>query len=108
MASHADLAFIASYGGFQDRIRYPVMKEAIEAMSEAATTPNHALRVVYAKTVIAGTLNLHEWALAILTDAIVAAKANRGLVDNSDFGIPDADIEAAVGSLFDEFAGVAT
>lgn len=106
MALYRDLVNVAHQPNFQDRVKYALESAAVNIMAEVNTTANHATRVTYANKVLAGQINILECAIAVMTNASIAAEAN--ILTSPDFAIPDADIQFAVNSLFNAFAGIAS
>lgn len=103
MASFSDLGSIALDGNFQKRIQYAMTVAAVNVYSEAANTTGHAARSAFAVKVINGQVNITAAALAVLTNASIAAEAV--LLTTPAFAIPDGDIQFAVNSLWNSFAG---
>lgn len=64
---------------------------------------NHSGRATFSIKVAQGNYNLAAAALAVLTNATIAAEATNGTSGNM---IPDADIQFAVNSLWNMLAGV--
>ena len=106
MALFRDLNTIASDSGFQGRCRYALMVAAVNVLAEVNTTTNHNKRANYGLAVLAGSANMLLVAILVLTNATIAAEANAATAP--DFAIPDADIQFAVNSLFNDLAGVTT
>lgn len=74
-------------------------------MSEPVGTANHAERVVWAKSELAGTNPTAEQSKSVATNATIqAALDDTQELDN----VSDADIEFAVNSLVNAWAGVST
>jgi hypothetical protein len=102
MADYDDLIKIAGNSGFQDRIKYALTQSAISVYNEASSSTGHIPRLAYATGIIAGNYNLGPAALAVLTNATIAAEAT--LSSAPDFAIPDTDIQFAVNSLWNALA----
>ena len=103
MASYDDLIAISGNSGFQNRVRYALTSAAVSVYNELSSTTGHTARVAYASGVINGSYNLAPVSLAILTNSSIAAEAT--LSSAPDFNIPDSDIQFAVNSLWNCFAG---
>ncbi len=103
MANYDDLMTIALNSRFQDRIKYALTSAAVSVFNEASSTTGHTARVEYADGIIRGSYNLGPASLAVLTNTTIASEAN--LAHAPDFSIPDSDIQFAVNSLWDAFAG---
>lgn len=86
---------------FAGRVEYALMVAAVNIMAEVNTTPNHASRVTYAKTVLNGTAPIRSAVISVLTNSTIAAVA-----DSSS--VVDSDIQFAINSLFNALAGVST
>lgn len=95
----ADAMTVARNGGFQERVKYFLQKAALAVMAEVNTTAAHAARVVYAKVVLTGDASVPEAAVAVVTNATVAA---------AGFNVTDNDLEFTVNSVFNALAGVST
>jgi hypothetical protein len=106
MALFHDFTTISTNVGFQGRCQYALTVAAVNVVAEANNTANHQQRVNYAKTVINGTASILPVALAVLTNASIAAEAVASTTP--DYAIPDSDIQFAVNSLFNALAGVTT
>ncbi len=102
MASYDDLITIAGNNGFQNRIKYALTQAAVSVYNELSSTTGHTQRVAYAESIIQGSYNLAPAALAVLTNSTIAAEAT--LSSAPGFGIPDADMQFAVNSLWDALA----
>jgi hypothetical protein len=103
MASFSVINTIAEDTGFLRRVHYALMIAAVNVAAEGAVA-NHTPRLAYAQTVFAGTANIKAVALAVLTNASIAAEVN--MAQPLDFAIPDSDIQFAVNSLYSALAGV--
>lgn len=104
MASFSDLGIIAKDSNFQGRVQYAMTVAAVNVYSEATNTVGHPARLAFAKQVFAGTFNITFSCMLVLTNASIAAEAN--LATTPGFAIPDGDIQFAVNSLWNDFAGV--
>jgi hypothetical protein len=107
MASLANLATIASDPNFQLACGMALETAAINVLAEDPTTSNHALRSRYAIQVVGGSANLRGVALAVLTNATIAAEANVS-EPTQQYAIPDSDIQFAINSIFNDLAGIST
>lgn len=117
-----DIATIATNARFQSRVNYYINQSSLNVLSEDPQTVNHALRVIFAKSIVTGPVTLiglspipnqnnllQRYSLEVLTNTTIAAEAQ--LVDNQqvplpDFNIPDADLQFTINSLFNDFAGI--
>lgn len=102
-ANFAQLAQIAASQEFQQRVGYAMNVAASNVYSEAGTVTGHGVRATFATKVANGNFNLGAAALAVLTNATIAAEASIGVSLNT---IPDSDIQFAVNSLWNILAGV--
>lgn len=102
-AALPNIGQIASLPEFQQRVGYWLMSAAVAVYAEAGTTPGHAARTAYAIKVANGQANLQSAALAVLTNATIAAEAVK--TNAAGNGIPDGDIQFAVNSLWNLLAG---
>jgi hypothetical protein len=110
-----DLVTISNDVRFQSRVNYYLNLAAINVLSEANTTASHFQRAAFSKSVIAttqplvgsiGTTSnpvLQKYGLNVLTNTTIAGEAT---LAGPDFAIPDSDINFAVNSLFNDWAGV--
>lgn len=98
---------IAQQACFQGRVNVALMKSAVAVMTEANTVTGHALRVTYAKTVLAGVAAMLPVALAVMVNATIQAEANIVLPTDGAYGVPDSDIEFQTNSIFSALSGVA-
>lgn len=99
-----DIIAIAKQDYFKDRVRFYATKAAIAVMSEAGNVVGHAERVIYAKAILAGSVDIQQLAYGVVTNSTIAASADAGTPP--DFEIVDGDIEFVVNSLFNAYAGV--
>jgi len=104
MALFRDLDTIASNSGFQGRIGYALQVAAIAALAEDPSTANHGARRAYAVKVLTGQASLFSAALAVLTNATIAAEAV--VATTPDYSIPDTDLQYAINTIFDSLAAV--
>lgn len=104
MATFSDLGTIARDNNFQTRVQYAMMVAAVNVYSEATNTVGHPARLAYAKQVFAGSFNIMFACMMVLTNSTIAAEAV--LATTPGFAIPDGDIQFAVNSLWNDFAGV--
>lgn len=79
------------------------LEAAIAIMNESAETVNHAERVAYAKSVIAGGLNTTQAAKIVATNATVAGYLGAG---RSVWAGQDSDLAFVVASVWNALAGV--
>lgn len=107
MASYHDLMTISTDTAFQLRVLYALQSAAINVMAEDNSTTGHALRVAFAKNILAGFGNISNVTIGVLTNSSIASEANLSNTTNGGYSIPDGDITFAVNSLFSAFAGVA-
>jgi hypothetical protein len=105
MASLTDLGYIAQDGHFQHRVNLAAVNAALAVMAELATVPSHALRITFAKSILSGSTNMLFLSYGILENSTISAEAT--ITVNPDFSIPDADIQFAMNSIFNAYAGVA-
>ena len=95
----------ADQPGNQLLVQYCMIKAAVDILGEAyggggqPTTAEHALRIAYAGEVLAGNADVWRYALAVSSDWAVGPA-----IDN-DTEPTDAQLQAAVNSLFSDFAG---
>lgn len=104
MASFDDLNTIANNAGFQGRCLYALEVAACNIMTEANQTAYHQQRVNFAVQVINGSVSGLRIALAVLTNATIAAEAVAATTP--DYGIADGDIQFTINSLFNTLAGI--
>jgi hypothetical protein len=103
-ATQSDAMVVSRAPAFQDRVRYAVVKAASAIMAEAAGTASHAQRVAYAKLVLAGMVDIFSLSVGVTSNPTVFAELNPAATPN--YGVPDADLEFTVNSLFNAYAGV--
>lgn len=89
----------ASDKGFQNRVKYYMQKAASAIIGEVGTTDGHTERVAYAQTILNGSASILEMAIAVTTDSTIAAAIE------AETAYTDANIETAVNSLINDFAG---
>jgi hypothetical protein len=106
MATQSDAVTVARVPAFQDRVKYAAVKAAVAVMAESAGTASHAQRVVYARSILAGLIDILSLAVGVTTNTTILAELNPAAAPN--YGVPDADIEFTVNSLFNAYAGVST
>jgi hypothetical protein len=102
-ASFSDLGTIASNPNFQSRVAYAMATAAVNVYTEGTGVDGHTLRVAFSKSVFTGNYNIFNACLMVLTNATIAAEAN--VATTPGFAIPDGDIQFAVNSLWNDFAG---
>lgn len=103
-ATFSDLGTIAKDANFQARVNYAMLVAAVNVYAEVATTTGHAQRKAFALLVFFGNYNPVQACAMVLTNATIAAEAV--LATTPSFAIPDGDIQFAVNSLWNDFAGV--
>jgi hypothetical protein len=103
MATLSDLSVIANDANFQNRVRYAMVVAAVNVYSENPNTVGHPARAALSTRVVNGQMNFQAVALAVLTNATIAAEAS--LATTPGFAIPDGDIQFAVNGLWNAFAG---
>ncbi len=84
--------------GFKNRVKYFMQKGAAAVLAEAGTVSGHDLRAAYANNVLNATASTFEMAVAVVTNATIAAAGGAASSDS--------DIEFAVNSFWDAFSGV--
>ena len=104
MASFSDLGTIAKDANFQLRVGYAMSVAAVNVYAESTGVTGHVLRVEFSRSVFTGNYNILNACLMVLTNAAIAAEAN--VATTPGFAIPDGDIQFAVNSLWNDFAGV--
>lgn len=77
---------------------------AVNVYAEAPGTAGHAQRKAFALMVFNNNYNPQSVCEMVLTNATIAAEAV--LATTPGFAIPDGDIQFAVNSLWNDFAGV--
>ncbi len=82
----------------QYKVHYYMVKAAVSVMAEAADTAKHAERVVFAKTILAGSASVPLYALGVTTNATVKGHIDAG-TSYDDL------LEFTVNSLFTAYAG---
>lgn len=90
---------------FQTIVGQHFLEAAIAIMAESAETANHAERVILAKSVLAGNLNVSWAARIVATNATVAGYLVAG---SSTWTGQDSDLAFVVASVWDAMAGVST
>jgi len=104
----AQLITISQDPVFQGRCLYALEVAAVGVMTESNQTANHSQRTTYAIAVIRGILNAQSVALAVLTNATIAAEADVTKVTGAAYGIPDSDIQYTINTTFNALAGIGT
>ena len=102
--TYSGLMTIAADAGFQQRVHYAMLTAAVAVYYEAPGTTAHITRAQFASAVLNGQANLASAAAAVLTNATIAAEATA--TPTPGFGIPDTDIQFAVNSMWNAFAGI--
>lgn len=104
MASLTDLGYIAQDAHFQQRVNLAAVNAALAVMAEANTVTAHALRVTFATKILSGSANVLLLAYGILENSTISAEAV--ITTAPDFAIPDSDIQFAMTTIFNAFAGI--
>lgn len=102
MANYSDIGTVATAEDFRRRVAYALTKAAIDVYAEVGTTQGHAARALYATRVLNSQFDLHGAVLGVLSNASIAAEASSSVNGN---GVPDADIQFAINSIFSVLAG---
>lgn len=102
-ATFVQLGQIAQSSSFQQRVAVAMAAGAATVYAELASTGGHGTRANFANKVINGNYNLPATCAAVLTNVTVLGETSAGA---SDSAILDADIQAAVNSLWNLLAGV--
>lgn len=97
MATVIALAASAQDQGWKNRVKYLAVKASVDVMAESDQTVNHATRVALAKKILGGTFNFDVYALAVLTNATIAASGD-------PLATSDSDLEYTINSMYDAFA----
>ncbi len=84
---------------YEQKVDYEMVNAAIAVMAEAADITNHAERVVYAKSILDGTVSKNQWYVGFATNTTIKAH----LIANTDY---TSDLAFVATTLFDAFAGV--
>lgn len=102
-ASYADLGQISRSDEFQRRVSIAMNNAAAAVYSEAGTVTGHAARAAFGSKVASGSYNLQACCLAVLSQATIMNEAS--LLTTPGNAIPDTDLQNAVNSLWNLFAG---
>ena len=102
-ATFSDIGNIAADANFQKRVGYALMVAAVNVYSESPGTQAHPARVALAIRVLNGAFGNSTAAIAVMTNATIAAEAN--FLTVPAFAVPDADIQFAINSLWNALAG---
>jgi hypothetical protein len=106
MATFAQLGLIANETEFQQRVEYAMSVAAANVYSENTSTTGHATRAAFANKVLAGNYNIKSACFGVLSNPTIAAEATiPASGPPAGNSIPDADIQFAVNSLWNAFAG---
>ena len=89
---------VAADAGFQLRVKH-FMQKAAAAVYAETTSGDKPARVAYAAKVLDGSASVYEYAVAVVTNATVAA---------GGLGTSDGDLEFTVNSFWNAFSGVET
>jgi len=84
---------------YKGKVEHEMVAAAIAVMAEAADTSSHAERVVYAKSILAGSYNKNEIYIGFATNSTIKAH----LAADTDY---TSDLAFVASSLFNAFAGV--
>lgn len=103
-ASLSDLGTIAKDANFQIRVGEAMEVAAVNVYAESPGTTGHGQRKAFALLVFNSNYSPLAACEMVLTNATIAAEAN--VATTPGFAIPDADIQFAVNSLWNDFAGV--
>lgn len=98
-AQAAQLSFQAE---FQQRVSYAMAAGAVAVYAEGTGVTGHVARAAYANKVSAGGYSLRDACLAVLTNSTILAEGNAATSPGN--GIPDADIQFAVNSVWNLLA----
>lgn len=90
---------------FKGRVKFFMQKGAVAILTEAIATAGHATRAIYAKKVLDGTASVEEFAIGVAGNSTIAAAMDGGAGDSA---VTDNDLEFAVNSLLNPFAGFET
>jgi hypothetical protein len=105
MASDVRMAF-AGWDFFQDKVKFFMQKAALAILGEAfggvdePTEAEHAARVIYAKTILAGSASVEQFSYAVVTNSTIATSLDAGTLPS------DSDLEFTINSMINDFAGV--
>lgn len=103
MANSQEAMAVATWPAYQTRVAFYATKAAMAIMSEVATTPFHTERVAWANSQLAGEEKVLTQATSTVTNPTIQAEAD---VSADLQGIPDSDLEFAVNSAINAWAGV--
>jgi hypothetical protein len=103
MANSQEAMAVAQWPPYQSRVGFYAIKSAIAIMAEDAATPSHAERVVWANSELAGEELLLTQSVSTVSNPTIMAEAD---ISAPLQGIPDADLEFAVTSDINAWAGV--
>lgn len=105
MATSVEAAGIAQMPRFIDRVNFYVVKAAVAAMTEDPTTAGHSKRVEFAVKVFVEQYKVRQYAAAVLSMVSVLSKLSDTAGHN---GVNDTELETAVNTFYNSFAGVST
>lgn len=105
MASDIRMAF-ADWDFFQNKVKFFMQKSALAVLGEAyggvdePTEAEHTARATYAKSILAGSASVEQYAYAVATNSTIASSLDSGTLPS------DNDLEFTVNSMFNDFAGI--
>ena len=105
MANSEQAMAVANWPAYQARVRFYAHKASHAIMTELATTPNHAERVVWANSVLNGGEDIGVLATSTVTNSTIQTGAD---VSATLQGVSDSDLEFVVNSMVNAWAGVST
>jgi hypothetical protein len=105
MASYKDAATVANDATFQNRCMYAAKVTALAVMVESGGVLNHQARVDYGRKILDGAVPASQLSWAAVTNPALNAAINVGAA--ADFGVTDAQIQAAVNAVLPSLAGIA-
>ncbi len=107
MATRIQQIEILSNSAFQNQVAGSLLAAALNVLNEAAGTPNHANRVLWAKQILQQPQGQAGFMLTSLlgNPTIQSEAGNAAGLSGTPFS--DSDIDYVVASLFDQFATAA-
>lgn len=108
MADLQDLGTIANDPNFQNRCMAALEMAAVNVLAEGDQAANHPARAAYASEVMdqQNQISKDAIAMAVLSNATIAAEANVADLPGCPKTVADGDIEFAINSLFNDLAGI--
>jgi hypothetical protein len=103
--AYSDANQIANDPDFKGRIAYAFIVQALSIMLNAPSPS--VQQVAFCNQVINGGLNLQQGALAVLYTNLVASEATLS-IGGPSYGIPDADLQTGVETVFNAMGGIPT